>query len=152
MCKIHGGGIPAVRAAAQRRLQAADVQGRIGPLLADLEVEAAGRSTTDILLEQVHRCYAMVAVLGAMVSGLDADDMPKGVETVVYERWVTLAGRTAKLALDAGVEERQVRVAEQMGAQIAGVLQRFAAALGLDPDAPEVRAAARGALEMVEAV
>lgn len=42
--------------------------------------------------------------------------------------------RFAKLALDAGIAERQVRVAEQQGALIAGVLQRVLDALDLSPE------------------
>lgn len=41
--------------------------------------------------------------------------------------------RFAKLALDAGIAERTVRIAEQQGALIAGVLQRVLDALELSP-------------------
>lgn len=42
--------------------------------------------------------------------------------------------RFAKLALDAGIAERQVRLAEQQGAMVADVIDRVLAALGLSDE------------------
>lgn len=47
--------------------------------------------------------------------------------------------RFCKIALDAGIAERQVRIAEQMGAGIVMVLSRVLTDLGLDPADERVR-------------
>lgn len=136
-CKMHGGATKIGKAKGAQRLQAAQLDRDLGALLEDLEVSAAGRGPTDVLLDQVHRCSAMVAVLGAAVGRLDGTssggsslygpnhqgDGAPHVLTTMYERWIGLAGKSAKLALDAGIEERLVSLAEGQGRLIADVLR-----------------------------
>jgi hypothetical protein len=53
----------------------------------------------------------------------------------VYEaEWTDRLGRLCKLALDAGIAERQVRLAEQQGALVADAIDRILAALGLSEE------------------
>lgn len=52
----------------------------------------------------------------------------------------------AALAISAGLAERQVRLAERYGAQVAAMMAEFARALGRDPDDPEVRTIAVGVI------
>lgn len=52
-------------------------------------------------------------------------------------------------ALKAGVEERQVKVAEQQAQQLANAMRAFATALGFDPAALEVRSAMRQSLTLI---
>ncbi len=49
----------------------------------------------------------------------------------------------SKMALDAGVAERQVRIAEQQGALIAGILRGVLVDLGVDLDSPKTRQVVR---------
>ncbi len=54
--------------------------------------------------------------------------------------------RYAKTAHDMGIAERQIEAAEKYGAQLAGVMVRFARLLGRDPTDPEVQRAAQLAI------
>ena len=51
----------------------------------------------------------------------------------LYRGWVDQSAKHSKMALDAGVQERQVRLAEQIGAQFAIALRGIYAALELTP-------------------
>lgn len=53
---------------------------------------------------------------------------------VERQRAMDRLARYSRLALDAGVAERQVRIAEQLGAQLGGILQRILGALSLTPE------------------
>lgn len=131
-CKLHGGGTPSHRVGARRRLQAQAVEGQIGALLAELELDAADVHPVEVILDAVRRAWAMVQVLGALVGEIDRgglwgpdhlDDARPHVATEMYRVWLADAGRLSKLALDAGVDERRVRLAESQGEQLAGVVR-----------------------------
>lgn len=170
VCVAHGGAAPQVKAAAARRLARARLNGDLDQLLGELEVEAAGRHPVDVLLDAVHRANAMAQVLGALVGGLRTDGLPAvaaegdhgrlwgrnhlgdGAQHVLvemYGQWLDRAARAAKLALDAGVEERRVRLAEDQAQLIARMMLSFAEALGLDPTEERVRSAMRRSLTAV---
>jgi hypothetical protein len=160
VCKVHGGASPQAKAAAARRLQRERLEGGLGRLLAELEVDAADRNPVELLLDAVHRCAAMVQILGALVGDLEAgelygpDHLGDGrphVATEMYAMWLERAARASKLAIDAGVEERYVAAAERYAAEIADVLRRVVAALGHDPNTPEVRAIIREQLTAASA-
>lgn len=57
----------------------------------------------------------------------------------MYGTWLDRHARACKLAIDAGLAEREVRLAEEQGALIAKVLTAAAGELGLDLDDPKVR-------------
>lgn len=149
VCMYHGGAAPQVRAAANRRLQRAQMDVDTGQLLTELEVDAADRGPTELLLDAVYRTHAMVQVIGAALGGVavtefrvgrDGVDRPN-VLTEMYGVWVERAAKAAKLALDAGVAERLVRVEQDKGQLLAGVIR----AVLDDPElglTPEQRAAA----------
>jgi hypothetical protein len=50
----------------------------------------------------------------------------------VYGEWIDRSAKHAKLALDAGVEERKVRIAEQQGELIPQVIRSVLGDLGLN--------------------
>lgn len=84
----------------------------------------------EVLVDAVRRSAAMVALLGGLVGELDAVHRldHEGVQrpdvlVLLYGTWVDRSARAAKLALDAGVEERQVRLEEHHGRGIATVLR-----------------------------
>jgi hypothetical protein len=132
VCFNHGGAAPQVKAAAERRL-AKEV---IGKQL-DEALEELGATTDDdpasVLLEAVAHASRMRRVLAAAVGSLSiestslygpdhlGDARPHVLELMLRE-WSDRATRYAKLAIDAGFEERRVRVAEETGHQLAGVL------------------------------
>jgi len=59
--------------------------------------------------------------------------MQMGLWQDLYRSWVDQSAKHAKMALDAGVEERRVRLSEQIGAQFAMALQGIYAGLDLSP-------------------
>ncbi|WP_113699708.1 hypothetical protein [Nonomuraea lactucae] len=101
------------------------------------------------LLEEVHRTAGHVAWLQEKVREIDEDDLVWGVVEEVdkgageftgvdvtkaakpnvwlelYHRERAHLAKVAKDALAAGIAERQVRLAEQQGALIVGVIQRI---------------------------
>jgi hypothetical protein len=52
----------------------------------------------------------------------------------LYGSWLDRAAKHAKLALDAGVAERQVRLAEQQGEIVAGAIKAMLEGLGLSKE------------------
>lgn len=117
-CKMHGGHAPQTVAKAARRLQRAQLDGQIGGLLAELEHEARTNAPVAALLDAVHRSSAMAQVLGAIVGGLTPEELAgpnhlgdavPHVAVTMYSTWLDRAARAAKLACDAGVDEKLVR-------------------------------------------
>ena len=119
VCRVHGGAAPQVKAARLRRIQFAEA----------LQADPVRRAD-EILVDVLHASdYAMRQVR----QEISADKLT--VETT--ERLVSLtetAGRWAKTTLDAGVNERIVRLAEAQGAMVADVLQRIFVDLKLSPE------------------
>ena len=123
----------------------------------------------EALLEEVHRAAGHVAWLGEVVGQLERNQvvhgitrtvqLPDGSRTVearaAINIWVKLYQeerrdmvRTAKLALDAGVEERQVRLAEGQAQQLAQVIRAILTDLGHDLEDRRVRDVVR--LRLIE--
>jgi len=139
-CKLHGGGAESHKVAAQATLarQAVATYG----LPREVDPGTA-------LLEEVHRTAGHVAWLSEVVAELDRDELVWGVTEEVDRGageftgtdttsaakpnvWLDLYHRerkhltdVCKAALAAGIAERQVRLAEQQGALIVGLLQRI---------------------------
>lgn len=131
-CRMHGGTTTRSLQAADRRIAERDRAKRIAELLADHDLgddvdPHAG------LLEVVRRTGAMMRVLGLLVGELDPDtidlhdglyvDKPvpmdsDGREVVLhplmgeYRSWTQDHAKACKLAIDAGIDERKVRLAE----------------------------------------
>lgn len=147
-----------MKAAAARRLQRERLNGDMGRLLEELELDAAGSPPVVLLLGAVHRCAAMVQVLGTVVGGLTADtlygpdhlgDGRPHVATEMYATWLDRLARASKLAIDAGVEERMVRLAEDQARLIAEAMRAFAVSMGHDPADEAVQIALRRSLTVV---
>jgi hypothetical protein len=143
-CSLHGGNTPTHRKAAQKQIvrEAVDTYG----LPRDVDPAAA-------LLEEVHRTAGHVAWLATKVAELQEDDLTwgrieeaeknatefPGTDTKIGARpnvWLDLYQRerahlvrVSKTALDAGISERLVRLAEQQGALLAEVIRRSADSL-----------------------
>jgi len=153
---MHGGGAPAVKAAAARR--AAEAK-------ATAEMEAAAVTLglpVDIdpakaLLDEIHWCAGHVAWLRSKVQEVaDADliwgktqtedgigaNGPVDVTTSkagpnvwleLYNQERDRFHRVCSLALRSGIEERKVKLAEDQGALVGAVLQRILNRLQLSP-------------------
>lgn len=138
-CKLHGGTTQThVKAA---RTKAARIAVTTYGLPRDIDPATA-------LLEEVHRTAGHVAWLAQKIRELDDEDLTWGVVQETDKNATMFAGtdrksaarptvwlelyhrerihlvRVSKAALDAGVSERMVRLAEQQGAMLAGVIRR----------------------------
>lgn len=153
VCSAHGGNSPAVRAAAARRVEAQEVE----QAMVTLGLPRAIDPTT-ALLEEVQVTAGHVAWLRTEVQRLSPGQLtwgtaqretgtrpegPVDVTTkkaqapVVYELYLRERKHLAEvsaLALKAGVQEREIRLAEQQALQLAGAVTRMLAALGLSKD------------------
>lgn len=148
-CRLHGGATKSHVAAAKTELarQAVSTYGlprEVDPAVA--------------LLEEVHRTAGHVAWLHEKVQAIGEEDLVWGVVEEVDKGsgeftgtdttsaakpniWLELYHRerkhltdVCKAALAAGIAERQVRLAEQQGALIVGLLQRIFDDLDLSPE------------------
>lgn len=144
VCRMHGGMQPAAIVNAEKRRNARQ---------AILAAEAFGLPREvdphTALLEELYRTAGAVEWLSAVVADLERDAITWGMTRekeggedagTTHEAkvsvWVQLWQAERKHLIDvgkacvgAGIEERRVRLAEQAGAVLAGVLQRFAAAM-----------------------
>lgn len=148
VCPTHGGSAPQVKAAAARRLQLASAARELAALGEPVAIDPAAA-----LLQLVHHKAGEVAWLRAMVQTDDLDDLVWGLTRekvggddagTTHEAkpsiWWTMLrsaedqlAQYAAAAIKAGVEERRVRLEEQTGALVAGVIQRILARLDLSP-------------------
>lgn len=140
VCKKHGGMAPQVREAAARRLAVARAEAEVQrELIRNGEVPQA--HPLDVLLERVWRSAAFVRVLEQLVSGLavspdetedegaaiygpdHSGDQRSHVYLELLGQWSDRAARYSKLALDAGVAEREIRLAERQGEIVANLIR-----------------------------
>jgi hypothetical protein len=75
---------------------------------------------------------------------VDPDIEPKRfiMWQTVYGDWTNQAAKYAKMALDAGVAERQVRIAEAQGEAFAGAIKAILEELGLSTEQQKLAPAA----------
>jgi len=145
VCRNHGGASPQAKAAAERRIQSVDAERAVITFGLPREVDPR-----DALLEEVYRSAGAVDWLSAQVRALSSDEVTWGkaeesADDVKYKAgvnvWVQLHQqerahlvRVAKEAINAGIEERRVRLAEQQGAMLAGVIKNILGDLDLSAD------------------
>lgn len=94
------------------------------------------------LLEELHRTAGAVTWLGAVVADLDRENggivWGAGTESARPSTWVSLwqgerkhLVEVSRACISAGIEERRVRLAEESGRQLAGVVRAVLDRLGL---------------------
>lgn len=122
---MHGGSAPQVEAAAARRLALIAVQAELATIEPD-SVDPA-----ESMIRQLGLAAAWERFLRNEVAALAAlDDHGIGGSrkaAVAVELWNDERDRVAKLAklaLDAGIAERQVQIAERQGALIADLIRK----------------------------
>jgi hypothetical protein len=138
VCGSHGGRAPQNLAAAARRLEEKRVEHELGKLLVELEGEASDANPIEVLLGAMRRASAMAAAVGWLTSELDPhdlygpdhlDDAKPHVLTEMYRTWNGESGRLAKLAIDAGVAERLVRLEEAQGEAMVAITEKVVDAI-----------------------
>jgi hypothetical protein len=126
VCRKHGGGAPAVKAAREARVLAARAQAAGGVVVA--------RDPGDALLGATQDADAMVQRIKAVIEG---SGELKASEVRAFGEWLDRTGRLGKMTLDARVDERRVRITELQHAELFAIIAAVLAELGHDPDSPE---------------
>lgn len=147
VCHLHGGKSPQAVAAAERRLEVANVGAEL--------VERMGVSVEtdpgDALLALVHQAQGCVAYLRARVAQLEEVHSPAGAHeaegggfrgwheakphilVAMYGDWSDRLAHYAALALKAGVDERRVRLAEADAERLMTAVVAALGSAGLSP-------------------
>lgn len=158
-CRMHGGSSPQARAAAGRRLAAAEWSRSFG-------APAEGADPTETVLDEIRWAAGHVAWLRERVQETEPEALVWGVESEVEKgsgefpgvdvtssarsnAWVRLYGeerdrliRMCKIAHDMGIAERHVELAERVGALMADLLRGVLAELDLSEEQQRLASAA----------
>lgn len=128
VCRWHGGNAGQVKAAVERRRQEGQAKAAVVTFGLPREIDPQ-----TALLEEVHRTAGHVAYLGQVVAELEQSELTQldagerferpAVWVEMYERERTHLVKVAATCISAGIAERQVRLAEDQGRQLAGVLR-----------------------------
>ncbi len=141
-CKLHGGETPAHRQNAAR-LGAILALEELGepiprdPIAALLDCVAEAAINVAFLREEAGKLgvdvigHKMSAAAGVGVFA--ASEEARGI-VKLYGEWFDRLARVAKMTVDAGVAEAQVRIAERQADQIARVINRVIASMPLTPE------------------
>jgi hypothetical protein len=140
-CKLHGGSTATHKVASQ----VAQAERAVVTFGLPREIDPR-----DALLEEVYRSAGAVDWLSKQVQALTSESVVWGkaeetADDVKYKAavnvWVLLHQqerahlvRVAKEAINAGIEERRVRLAEQQGSLLAGVIKAILGDLNLTPE------------------
>lgn len=153
VCNTHGGSSPQAKAAAERRIQTAQATSAVVTFGLPREIDPR-----DALLEEVYRSAGAVDWLHLQVQALQAEDVVWGkteevdkgageftgvdvTHKAAINVWVQLwmaerahLVKVAKEAINCGIEERRVRLAEQQGSMLAGVIKAILGDLDLSAE------------------
>ena len=119
VCRIHGGASPQAKAAALRRLT-----------LAEAFERGDRRPAWEILADALHA--ADVLMIDARIKLDEGEPITVG-QLDRFTEALERAQRFAKMFLDAGVDERQIRIAESQALMIVGVIRAVLDELDLSP-------------------
>jgi hypothetical protein len=150
-CRLHGGKAPQVQAAAQRRQARAEAEAFVARFTAgappdvDALAELAKLINTSAGCVRFYERQCAALRPDALVWGdAEARQDSRGVtvtQKAEVNLWLRLfnderrhLAQLCKVAIDAGLQEREVRLAEQHGALVAEVLRLVLSDLELTPD------------------
>lgn len=121
-CTSHGAGAPQVRAAAARKVETETIDRQVCELLAEHQPGLVGLDPTERLLWALSLAVGMAKVFELLVGALPAgklwgpdhlgDARPHAAE-VGLRHWTSEVARFSKMAIDTGVQERQIRWLEE---------------------------------------
>lgn len=120
-CRVHGGAAPQVARAREARIIAAEAAREAPVSMAD---------AADVLTSAMNDAHSLLQrIKQNIVNGRVTDG-----DLRALGEWVDRAARISKLVVDAGIEERQVRLAEAQGLVLAAIVKRIFARLELGGD------------------
>lgn len=125
---MHGGGSPQAKAAVERRRQEAEATA-LREVLWDPDASAV-RDPVEALASLAGKTEHAVDVLGAMVTAGELE----GPASVALSRMIRELRQMLEALDRLGLEERRVRLAEQTGAQLAGVVRAVLDRLALSDE------------------
>lgn len=125
VCQVHGGATAKSKAAAARRLEAEAAAKAIEKYGGRRDIDPAAA-----LLEEVHRTAGHVSWLESQIAEGQVDIAQTTLRGVEPSVWMQLYNTernrliaVTKAALDAGIAERQVQLAEAQGLMLASVIR-----------------------------
>jgi hypothetical protein len=121
-CKLHGGCMPNV----VKRYATIEAREAIGKWGIELDIDPF-----EGILASVRMAYGAVAAFKAR---LKDDSKPDSPEVIAWMAAQKHAAQIAKMAIDAGIAERQVQIAERMAEQIAMAYEDALADEDLSPE------------------
>lgn len=138
VCHIHGGSAPQVRAKANERLAVAEMHAELARIGRPVEVDPG-----EALLQVVWADAGNVGALRLQVEALDPDDYAGAtgnkhktneaaphVLVTMYRNALDDLARHSKMAIDAGIEERRVRIAERDTERLFTAVQKALLTIG----------------------
>lgn len=154
-CKLHGGSMPTHVKSAQNEQALEAVQKYALPIKTDPH---------EALIDELERTAGWIAFLNEQVQALDSEsDMLRlkgggkdGIPEVVPDTWIQMLNNerahfvhVAKTCIAVGIEERRVKIAEQQGELIAGLVRGLLEDLNI-PITDEVRKVVRNRLTLIQ--
>lgn len=137
VCRMHGGSAPTVKAKAAERTADAGLRN----LAAGYDITPVGDPFTE-LLTLAGEVLGMKDLARELVADLSAADGPDA-NLAVYERALDRSAKVladiARLKIDDRVVQVGAQINEDLGAQIAKVVEGIVSGLGFDPKDPRVR-------------
>jgi hypothetical protein len=154
-CKLHGGCVP------HHRKQAMKLFAKLGVKEFGLPVNVDPHTA---LLEELHRTAGIVAFYEARIRELEEGQLhgPVGGGALSIPReephvWIRLHQEershlvnVAAVCIKSGIEERRIKIAEQQGQLLAGVIRGVLEQLKVDTASAQVRAVIREHLTTIE--
>jgi hypothetical protein len=167
VCGSHGGRSPAARRKAAQRM----AERKIFDLAQTFGTPVEGADPGVVILERIGTLAGHVRWLQSRVEALTPDEVVWGttrektgghdagvtdearpsVWVELYERWNAALVKLCLEAVRIGLQERQVRVAEQQGALICAMLDGLLTELGHNPNDPATAAVVVRHLQLVAA-
>ena len=151
-CKFHGGAAPdyakrAEKISADQLMRRYGLPRNVDPHTALLEELARSAGHVEWLRAQVAELEhdgvrsAQTQMIGPVGGAHDAwPEYRPNVWIEMYNRERSHLAKVAKLCIDVGIEERRVRMAEQQGQLLAGVIKAILSDLGVlnNPETPKI--------------
>lgn len=137
-CKLHGGSTQNGTKAAARQQAEANAGAAVLKYGLPRTVDPA-----TAMLEEVYRSAGTVAFLGSIVAKLEQDGLIDGAAPSVWVRMFNderkHLAQVSRSTVDAKIAERNVKVVEMLGGHLVVFARALTAALGHDPDDPQIR-------------